>query len=444
MHVPANNPSRSDIALPHGKTHVALRLPPGAEVLEPGQAPPASVPQSALKGFLESPIGTPPLAELLRARRPKTVAITISDITRAVPNKVFLPVLLDVVEAAGVAPEKISMVIGTGMHRPSTEKEQEYLLGTEILGRYHVEDHRSEAPETLVRVSDEPYVAVNKRFAEADFKIVTGFIEPHFMAGYSGGRKGVCPALVDLATVQRFHGYETMANANSREGVLEGNPCHAISFEVARRVGVDFLFNVGINSDKEIVGVYCGGLQVAHAAGCAEVARWTSAEITGPYDVVVTHGGGYPLDQTFYQTVKAMCTALPALHEESTLIVVSSCAEELGSPEYTELMTKYAGRWKQFLADIAGHPEITAKDQWELQLQCRVLERIGAERLLFISDDMDPALQRQANVTPILGDGSAEVRLQQTVERLLSEGPGARVAVIPGGPYTTLINAAQG
>jgi lactate racemase len=434
----------AQISLPHGRHSVTLRLPPGTGLLEPAQAPPAPIPQSALKSFLDDPIGSQPLGELLRSRQPKTVAITISDITRTVPNKVFLPVLLEEVEAAGIPPERISIVIGTGMHRPSTEAEREYLLGKEILGRYQVEDHRSDAPETLVQVSDEPYVAVNKRFAEADFKIVTGFIEPHFMAGYSGGRKGVCPALVDLATVQRFHGYDTMANPKSREGLLEGNPCHAISLEVARRVGVDFLFNVGVDGNKQIVGVYCGELEAAHAAGCAEVSRWTRAHLDAPYDLVITHGGGYPLDQTFYQTVKAMCTALPALHEESTLIVVSSCAEQLGSPDYTDLMKEYAGRWKEFLTDIAAHPETTAKDQWELQLQCRVLERIGTERLLFISDDMDPELQRQANVTPVLGEGSAEERLQQTVDMLVAEQPDARVAVIPGGPYTTLVKAVQG
>ncbi len=426
------------MTLPHGRDAVTLRLPPGANVVQAAESPPPAIPQARLGGFLDSPIGCPPLRELLGSRAPKTVAITISDITRTVPNKAFLPVLLQQVEASGVTRGKISIVIGTGMHRPSTEAERRYLVGDEILSRYHVEDHRSDVPETLVQVSDDPYVAVNKRFAEADFRIVTGFVEPHFMAGFSGGRKGVCPALVDLATVQRFHGYDAMAHPDSREGVMEGNPCHGISLEVARRVGVDFLFNVGINSDKEIVGVYCGDLEAAHATGCAEVARWTRASIDGPYDIVITNGGGYPLDQTFYQTVKAMCTALPALHEKSTLVVVSSCAEQFGSTEYTELMKRYNRRRQEFLADIAAHPKVTAKDQWQLQLQCRVLERIGAGGILLVSDDMEEQLQRRANVTPILGEGSAQERLQRTLDGLLAEQPHARIAVIPGGPYTML------
>lgn len=426
------------VRLPYGKQLVSLSLPESGVVLSPTADPSEPPGVSAIRSALNDPIGSPGLAELLARRRPKTVAITISDITRAVPNRVFMPEILRVLERAGIPADSVSIIVGTGMHRPSTPGEHEELLGPEILARYRVIDHVAEDPSTLVQVSDDPYVAVNRLFAEADFRIVTGFIEPHFMAGYSGGRKGVCPALVDLQTIQRLHGYETLADSRAKEGVLKGNPCHETALKVAREVGVDFLFNVAINRDKDIVGIYCGDLEEAHARGCQDVANWTSVTLDKQYDIVITSGGGYPLDQNFYQTVKGMCLALPALREGGKLLIVSSCNEQLGSPEYTELMKRYSGRWREFLTDIANNRERTEKDQWELQLQCRVLRRVGVEGILLFSDEMGPELQRHANVTPILGDESVERRLQRTLDELLAENPDASVAVIPEGPYTML------
>lgn len=428
-----------EVSLAYGKEKITVSVPESAAVLEPAATGrPGTLPESAIEEALRAPIGSGSLPELLRDRRPETVAIIISDITRAVPNRVFMPVILQQIEEAGIPREAVTIIVGTGMHRPSTPEEHLELLGEEVVSTYEVLDHKADEPESLVQVSDDPYVAVNRRFAEADFRIVTGFIEPHFMAGYSGGRKGVCPALVDLRTIQRFHGYETLADPRAKEGVLQGNPCHETALAVARTVGVDFLLNVAINDDKEIIGVYAGELEAAHQRGCEDVAEWTGCDIHGPYDIVITHGGGYPLDQNFYQTVKGMCLALPALHEESTLLLLSSCAQQLGSPEYTELMKRYSGKWKQFLSHAAARPDRTDKDQWELQLQSRVLKRIGQERLLFFTDDMEEQYQRVASVTPVLGTAPVGERLQQKLDELLATRPDASVAVIPGGPYTIL------
>ena len=395
-----------------------------------------------MREALARPINSPPLAELVAARGPATVAITISDITRPVPNKVFLPPMLQVLNAAGVGDSQIVIIIGTGMHRPSTPAERETLIGGDIASRVEVIDHVAADPATLVRISDAaaggPPVSVNRRFAEADLRIVTGYIEPHFMAGFSGGRKGVCPALVDLATVQRFHGYETLADDRADNGVLEGNPCHEIALAVARKVGVDFLFNVAISLDRQIAGVYCGELEAAHLAGCKDVARWTTAEIDAPFDLLVTNGGGFPLDQTFYQTVKGMCTALPALEPGSTLLQVSHCGERLGSQAYTELMLGYDNDWRRFLGDVERHKDRTLLDQWELQMQCRVLARIGRESLWLVSDGIEGDVQRRIAVSPILGEGDAQARAQRAIDEYLAARPDARVAVIPDGPYTML------
>ena len=418
-----------------------LSVPDSAAVLEGQDIPPVEDAGAAVAEALAGPIGSAPLAELIAARKPQTVAVTISDITRTVPNKQFMPAVLAILNDCGIADERIVIIIGTGMHRASTDEEREILLGGDILNRIEVIDHNAHDPATLVKVSDKPPVSLCRRFAEADFHIVTGYIEAHFMAGFSGGRKGVCPALVDLATVQRFHGYETLADPRADNGILEGNPCHEIALKVARTVGVDFLFNVAITRDRRIAGIYCGDLEQAHLAGCRQVAEWTTADIdpdSSGFDLVITNGGGFPLDQTFYQTVKGMCTALPALGENTTLLQVSHCGEQLGSQAYTDLMLRYDNDWRRFLADIRAHKDETQLDQWELQMQSRVLERIGQERLWFVSDGIPQETQTHIAVYPILGEGDARRRAQRAIDEYLTAHPQARVAVVPDGPYTML------
>lgn len=421
----------------YGKDGMSLSLPDSAVVLEGQEIPAVANPDRAVVEALANPIGCAPLAQLIRQRRPQTVAITISDITRPVPNKQFLPAMLRVLNDNGVDDSAIVLIVGTGMHRHSTPGELEIMVGRDILDRVEVIDHDAHDADTLVCVSDDPPVSVCKRFAEADFRIVTGYIEAHFMAGFSGGRKGVCPALVDLETVQRFHGFDTLSHPHADTGVLEGNPCHEIALRVARTVGVDFLFNVAITRDRRIAGIYCGDLVEAHAAGCRQVAQWTTASFEGDFDLVVTNAGGFPLDQTFYQTVKGMCTALPILSPQTTLLQVSSCAEQLGSKAYTDLMLAYDNDWRRFLADIAAS-ETTRLDQWEFQMQCRVLERIGMERLWLVTDGIDESVQKRIAVTPILGPGQAAQRAQRAIDDLLARHPKARVAAIPDGPYTML------
>lgn len=429
------------VKLLYGSAGCQVRLPDSADVLEGQDVPALPDAVAAVRRALAEPIGTRPLKDLLAEHKPRTVAITISDITRPVPNKVFLPPLLDVFNAAGIADSQIVIIIGTGMHRPSTPGEREQLVGADLLGRVEVIDHTADRPETLVQVTagsaEHPPVSLNRHFAQADFRIVTGYIEGHFMAGYSGGRKGVCPALVDLATIQRFHGYKTLSSPQADNGVLEGNPCHAESLRVARAVGVDFLLNVAITRDRQVAGVYAGDLEQAHAAGCRQVAEWTTATVSEPYDLVVTNGGGYPLDQTFYQAVKGQVTALPAVRPGGVLLQISHCGEQLGSAAYTDLMLRWDNDWQGFLAHIARTGK-TELDQWEFQMQCKVLARVGIEGLWLVTDGIPTDIQEHIAVTPILGEGDAPQRLQRAVDRYLADFPAARVAVIPDGPYTML------
>jgi len=432
-----SNRSKS-VTLLYGQDGMQLQVPASAAILEGQEIPPLPDPDAAVVDALEHPVGSASLRELVRARQPKTVAITISDITRPVPNKIFLPPMLRVLNACGIADSQIVIIIGTGMHRASTQDERRTLVGDEILNRFEVIDHNAHDPSTLVKVSDDPPVSVCRRFAQADFRIVTGYIEAHFMAGFSGGRKGVCPALVDLKTVQRFHGYQTLADPNADTGKLDGNPCHEISLRIAKIVGVDFLFNVAITRDRRMAGIFCGDLVAAHRAGCSQVAKWTTAKIEKPFDLVVTCGGGYPLDQTLYQTVKGMCAAMPALYEGSTMLVASHCGEKLGSQAYTDMILKWDNNWRGFLEHIKANKDKTDLDQWEFQMRCRVLERIGLKKLWFVCDGIDPETQKHITVTPILGPGDAQTRAQRAIDGYIAKYPSASVAIIPDGPYTML------
>ncbi len=422
----------------YGQNGMHLMVPDSTAILEGKDIPPVNEPQKAVEDALLNPIGTEPLHKLLAKKKPQTVAITISDITRPVPNKTFLPPLLKVLNENGIPDSSIIIIIGTGMHAASSNEEKIQLVGNDILKRIKVIDHQATNPDSLVKVSDNPPVNVCKYFVNADFRIVTGYIEPHFMAGFSGGRKGVCPALVDLNTVQRFHGYQTLASPYANAGIMQNNPCHDIALNIAKKVGIDFLFNVAITRDRQIAGIYCGDSELAHQAGCKQVAEWTTAFFDEPFDFVITNGGGAPLDYTFYQTVKGMCMALPALNKDSILLQVSQCKEGMGSAKYKELMLKYNNDWQRFLTDIAAHPGKTQLDQWEYQMQTRVLKKIGINNLWFVSDGIPPDIQKRISVNPISGTGNAQERAQEAINKYCKANPQARIAVIPEGPYTML------
>ncbi len=424
------------INLRYGKGRVALTLPDSAVVLNGPHIPALPNPDQAVRDALRNPIGGPPLADIVTSKKPQSVVITLSDITRPVPNELIITALLEVLNAHGVRDDQVTLLIATGMHRPSTDEEIEIMLGSSLPKRCTVVDHRAQDLDTVTKVCDEPPVSVNTLYKDADLKIVTGLIEPHFMAGFSGGRKGVCPGLVDLHTVQRFHGYETMGDPNSVEGRLDGNPCHAIGHKIAHLVGVDFLVNVAITHDRDVAGVYAGDLDDAFMAGCRDVAEWTSARVDEPFDLVVTSAGGFPLDKNFYQTVKGMCTALPALKENATLLMLSAC-DEVGEPDFIKLYDRFGPDWKAFLNHIETSG-VTDKDQWEYQMQTRVLQRIGVEGLILANDGLPPEVQTNIATTPCPGQGDAQSRAQTFIDQWSKSNPDGRIAVIPEGPYTMI------
>lgn len=431
--------ARTEILYDRGK--LTVEHDDACDVLRPGHAEALPDQQGAVAEALSRPIGSAPLADVARAKVGGRVVIVISDITRPVPNRVILPPIFDVLHEVGHERDAITILIATGMHRPSTPEERVELVGPDIVRRYCIVDHHADRQDELLLL-DEPTASgtkvwIDRLYAEADLKIVTGFIEPHFMAGYSGGRKAVCPGLVNLETIQKFHSPTFLEDPKATFGVLDGNPCHVEALEVARRVGIDLLVNVTVTTDQEITGVFVGEFERAHEAGCEAVADALGIEVHKQYDVVVTCGGGYPLDTTFYQTVKGMCFAEPFVKQGGTMVIASGCAEGIGSDVYLDIMRRYAGgRWQQFIDDTKASDR-TEKDQWEYEMQCRVLRKVGVEGLTFVTDAVNAATLADCSVTPAPGCGErpAQQILDDLLASLRTKHPGAEWAVIPTGPY---------
>jgi nickel-dependent lactate racemase len=301
------------------------------------------------------------------------------------------------------------------------------MIGADVARHYRVVNHNARADDEQQYVGDTRQgvaACVDQLYVQADLKIVTGLVEPHFMAGYSGGRKVVCPGITSLKTIHTFHSPALLEDPRADNGVIEGNPCHEMSLEVARLAGVDFSVNVVIDENRLITGIFAGDLEAAHAAsvefantifkvGCPEVV-----------DIVVTTNAGYPLDTTFYQAVKGMVGALPILQDGGTILCVSSLSEGIGSPEFTKLMFEMTDV-DSFMKMILT-PGFFVKDQWETEMLCRVLRK--AEVYLF-GEGLPAEDLARCMVTPIT---SVEEGLAKA---LAKHGPDARIAVIPPGPY---------
>ncbi len=428
----------------YGKGRLDFTVPDHARVIQCPELKPLDDPAGRINQALEHPIGSQPLGILAsKLTSSAKVVVVISDITRPVPNQVILEPLLAKLETSSLEPEQITILIAAGMHRPSTAKEKIELVGERITRRYRIVDHRADKPQSLVALNVEtPHgrqVWINRQYYQADLKIVTGFIEPHMMVGYSGGRKAICPGLVNLDTIQQFHGPELLKNPKARAGILDGNPCHQEALAVARAAGSDFLLNVIVNPDKQILAVVAGDLEDAHTQGVEWLERHCTISDVGLYDIVVTCGGGYPLDATFYQAVKGMVFAEPLIKPTGTMLIASSCSEGIGSEDYQRILFQYSHSWRDFLTDILSREQVQ-RDQWELQVHCGVLNKIGKDNLLFVTDGIESETLAKCNVTPAAHrlaeptKGSAAL-MQAALNGLARRYPDASWAVIPDGPY---------
>jgi nickel-dependent lactate racemase len=357
-----------NVHLAYGEHGLDIDMPDSTFVIEPQATPGLLDPQRAVAAAIAQPIASPPLCELVRAS--DTVAIVVSDITRPVPNELLLRPLLKTVHDAGVPRENVVIVIGTGMHRRSTPDEVQRIVGRELASSYEVVDHVARDKSTLKLLTTTARgveVWINRRYLEADVRIVTGFVEPHLFAGYSGGGKGILPGVAGTEIVMANHAAEMIGHPKATFCVGEGNPIFEEQRDVALLTKPSFLLNVTLNAQREITGVFAGDLVAAHDAGIAQANRQYVREIPHPFDIVVSTNMGYPADLMLYQSVKGMSVAAKAVREGGAIVLAAECRDGLGLDEYTELLTSEAS--PAALLERIHSPGFARYDQWGVQVQ---------------------------------------------------------------------------
>jgi len=416
-----------EIKLAYGRTGLNVRIPEPADVLTPKFIPGLRDARAAIREALRDPIGLAPLAELVKPG--DSVVIVHTDITRATPNDLILPVLLDELEKAGIAPKNITLLNGLGTHRAQTENELRSMLGDRIVDGYRCQQHNCSDEVNLVSLGvtarGHP-VRINREYLEADVRILTGFIEPHFFAGFSGGPKAVLPSLAGMESVFSNHGIEMIAHRSATWRVTEGNPIWEEMREVALQTNPTFLLNVALNVRREITGVFAGELLAAHARGCVFVKESAMCAVSQPYDIVITTNSGYPLDQNLYQSVKGMSAASQIVREVGSILIAAACEDGLPDHGQYAALLREAGSI-QGVIDLISKPGFSAQDQWQVQIQAQIQSR--AEVYVY-SDGLTDRQIKQALFIPCRN-------LEDTLARLLEKnGSAARICVIPEGPQT--------
>ncbi len=382
-------------------------------------------PAVALRKVLDAPSGTASLRKLAAGRR--TACLVVCDITRPVPNEMILrPVLADL-EAAGIAREDILILIATGLHRPNEGDELVEILGAELAGRYRVENHHGQVLDEHTYLGDSPRgvpIWIDSRYVAADLKLTIGLIEPHFMAGFSGGRKLICPGIAALETVKAWHSPRFLEDPRADCGILDGNPVHEENTWIGRRAGCDFIVNVVLDDHRRPLKFVAGDMEAAFLEGVEFVRGVVTDSVSHPVDIVVTSGAGYPLDTTFYQSIKGMTGALPIVKPGGTIIIAASLSEGIGSPQFQRLFAEHADL-ESFVSCIEGD-DYFVMDQWQLEELAKVRRKAS---VTVVSDGLPAEVLNNLFV-------QSAPSVEAAVRTALQEhGPAAEIAVIPKGPY---------
>ncbi|KKK38709.1 hypothetical protein WQ57_06890 [Mesobacillus campisalis] len=413
-----------ETTLLYGKDGLTLNLPDTAFVVEPNNLPGLEDDMGALKAALNSPIGTAPLKEMVKAT--DKVAIVISDITRPTPNHKLVPVLIE--ELSHVPLENFVIINGTGTHRDQTREEFVQMLGEWVVDNVRIINNQCHDKETLVNLGKSKFgcdVYLNKEYVEADFRIVTGFIEPHFFAGFSGGPKGIMPGIAGIETIMTFHNARMIGDARSTWGNMIENPVQEMTREINRMCKPNFMLNVTLNREKEITSVFAGELYEAHDRGCEFVKEHAMIRCDERFDVVITSNSGYPLDQNLYQAVKGMSAAHKIVKKGGTIIVASQCSDGLPDHGNYSKIFEMADS-PQALLDMINDPEFKMFDQWQVQKQA--VTQVWAD--IHVYSQLTDEQVRGAMLKPTHN-------IEQTLEELKQVyGENMTIAVLPLGPLT--------
>ena len=415
------------VELAYGRSGLTVELPEENFVKSLGYRPVEALadPVATLTERLRQPSGTRPLAELARGR--KNACVLISDITRPVPNKVILPPLLSTLEESGIARRDILILVATGLHRPNEGEELVEMVGREIVDNYRIENHFGQRQEDHTYLGESPRgvpIWIDTRYIEADLKITTGLIEPHFMAGFSGGRKLICPGISGLETIRAWHSPAFLEDPKAENGCLQGNPVHEENTWIGLRAGCDFIVDTVIDSQRKILEIVAGDMIEAHRRGVDFVRPIVTDTVDAPVDIVVTSSAGYPLDATFYQSVKGMVTALPVVKPGGTIIIAAAATEGVGSPEFLRLIDENPSLdifMKKMLEE-----DYFVMDQWQLEELAKVRRKA---KVRFVTDAIPADMVRRLYVEPA---PSVEAAVADALEEY---GPDAKIVAIPEGPY---------
>jgi lactate racemase len=415
-----------DVQFAFGKSGITASLPDSFAymMVENRSAQPLSDVQAALNHALDYPIAGPSLRQLAAGK--KTAAISLCDITRPVPNAITLPPLLKRLHDAGIPIEGVSILIATGLHRAATDAEIQVIVGENIASRYRVLNHDATQiteHRWLGSTANGTPVYVDERFIQADLHITLGFIEQHLMLGFSGGRKLIAPGVAGQETIKVIHSPRFMREPNATEGHTTDNPLHAELLEIARMARHDFMLDVTLTREREISGVFAGEPVTAHAAG-VQFLKDTSIEVV-PFaaDLVITSAAGYPLDLTFYQTIKGITAAQHIAKPGGRILVIGECSEGIGSAEFARKLRAYTGH-QDYLDEIRDSRVET--DQWQLEK----LALVGAKHELFF---FTPGVSKQQ--VGFLGEHLYS-NLTAAIDAATAGLPAdARIAIIPEGPY---------
>jgi lactate racemase len=414
------------VRLDHGRGGLEFEAPANAdfEIVETPGAPALADPARDVAEALAAPVDVAPLAELARGR--KSAVVVISDKTRPVPNGLLLPPVLETLEAAGIPRERIEILVATGLHRANTREELVEMTSGTIVGTWPIRCHDArnrDAHRHLGRTERGTDVWIDSGYLDAELKVVTGLVEPHLMAGYSGGRKGVVPGLAAVETMRSLHGPQILEDEIG-PGRIDGNPFHEELVGIARRAGCDFLLNVTIDRERRLTGVFAGDLERAFLDAARVVESHVRVDVQRPADVVVTSAGGYPLDATFYQAIKGLVGALNVVRRGGVVILAAEISEGLGGTEFRHLVGELESP-SRFMESITVGGRFSI-DQWMLQHLCQVLRKAS---VVVVSRRLDPA---ELGHLPIEIAPTVESALGAAIARRSGR---QRVVVLPEGPY---------
>jgi lactate racemase len=412
------------VTLAYGLTGLDIRMPDHTTILMPGELP--SLDHEKEKAFhaMAHPTGSPPLRQLVK--KTDKVAIVISDITRPTPNHKLVPWIVEHLDF--VSPENFVIINGTGSHRGNTREELVTMLGEDVVNRVRVVNNDAFDKNTLSflgKSSSGAEVFLNKEYCDSDIKIVTGFIEPHFFAGFSGGPKGIMPGVAGIDTILHFHSAAMIGHPNSTWGLLEGNPIQDEAMEIALMSKPDFMLNVTLNGEQNITGFFAGDIIQAHRQGCEFVRKHSMIACPQRFDIVITTNSGYPLDMNLYQCCKGMSAAQRIVKRGGSILMAAECSE--GLPEHGNFAKILRmGRTPREVITIINDPAFSMLDQWAAQKQCVTQE--WADVLLYSSltrEEVEGALLRYCE------------NIENEINGLLKHyGPSASIAVLPLGPLT--------